>query len=137
LCSVVYCEITVIRGVPIFVVFVGNLIHEIKNPTNNYTWEANEIIHKHVHVDYNPLKGMLVINIVNCPLCSWSRKSRSFEDSMAIYGGIYWKTFSMHDKIVPWCNDLGLQLIEGIFVQCCILWNHCYSWGSNFRGFRG
>jgi hypothetical protein len=26
--------------VPIFVVFVGRLIHEIKNPTNNETWEA-------------------------------------------------------------------------------------------------
>ena len=35
-----YCEITFIRGVPIFVVFVGRLIHEIKNPTNNETWEA-------------------------------------------------------------------------------------------------
>jgi hypothetical protein len=22
----------------------------------------------------------------------------------------------MHDKIVPWCNDLGLQLIEGIWL---------------------
>ena len=33
----VYCEITFIRGVPIF---VGRLIHEIKNPTNNETWEA-------------------------------------------------------------------------------------------------
>jgi hypothetical protein len=30
----------VIRGVTIFVVFVGKLIHEIKNPTNNETWEA-------------------------------------------------------------------------------------------------
>jgi hypothetical protein len=29
-----------IRGVPIFMVFVGSLIHEIKNPTNNDTWEA-------------------------------------------------------------------------------------------------
>jgi hypothetical protein len=36
----VYCEITFIRGVPIFVVFVGRLIHEIKNPTNNETCEA-------------------------------------------------------------------------------------------------
>jgi hypothetical protein len=35
-----YCEITFIRGVPIFVVFVGRLIHEIKNPMNNETWEA-------------------------------------------------------------------------------------------------
>ena len=35
-----YCEITFIRGVPIFVVFVGRLIHEIKDPTNNETWEA-------------------------------------------------------------------------------------------------
>jgi hypothetical protein len=35
-----YCEITFIRGLPIFVVFVGRLIHEIKNPTNNDTWEA-------------------------------------------------------------------------------------------------
>jgi hypothetical protein len=25
---------------PIFVVFVGRLIHEIKNPTNNEIWEA-------------------------------------------------------------------------------------------------
>ena len=33
----VYCEITFIRGVPIFVVFMGRLIHEIKNPTNNET----------------------------------------------------------------------------------------------------
>ena len=32
-----YCEITFIRGVPIF---VGRLIHGIKNPTNNETWEA-------------------------------------------------------------------------------------------------
>jgi hypothetical protein len=24
----------------LFVVFVGRLIHEIKNPTNNETWEA-------------------------------------------------------------------------------------------------
>ena len=45
----------------------------------------NQIIHKHVHVDYNPLKGMLVLKIVNCPLCSWSWKSRSLADSMAIY----------------------------------------------------
>ena len=51
-----------------------------------YTCIQNQIIHKHVHVDYNPLKDMLVINIVNCPLCSLSRKSRLFEDSMAIYG---------------------------------------------------
>ena len=36
----IYCEITFIRGVPIFVVFVGRLIHEIMNPTNNETWEA-------------------------------------------------------------------------------------------------
>jgi hypothetical protein len=36
----IYCEITFIRGIPIFVVFVGRLIHEIKNPTNNETWEA-------------------------------------------------------------------------------------------------
>jgi len=36
-----YCEITFICGVPIFVVFVGRLIHEIKNPTNNETWEAS------------------------------------------------------------------------------------------------
>ena len=35
-----YCEITFIRKVPIFVVFVGRLIHEVKNPTNNETWEA-------------------------------------------------------------------------------------------------
>ena len=26
-----------------------------------------------------------VIKIVNCPVCSWSRKLRSLEDSMAIY----------------------------------------------------
>jgi hypothetical protein len=32
-----YCEITFIRGVPIF---VGRLIHEIKNSTNNETCEA-------------------------------------------------------------------------------------------------
>jgi hypothetical protein len=36
----IYCEITFICGVPIFVVFVGRLIHEIKNPMNNETWEA-------------------------------------------------------------------------------------------------
>ena len=37
-----YFEITFIRGtgVPIFLVFVGRLIHEIKNPTNNETWKA-------------------------------------------------------------------------------------------------
>jgi hypothetical protein len=35
-----YCEITFIRGVPISVDFVGRLTHEIKNPTNNETWEA-------------------------------------------------------------------------------------------------
>jgi cytochrome b561 len=34
-CKFTYCEITFIRGVPIFVVFVGRLIYEIKNPTNN------------------------------------------------------------------------------------------------------
>jgi hypothetical protein len=34
----IYCEITFIRGVPIF---VGRLIHEIKNPTNNDSWEAD------------------------------------------------------------------------------------------------
>jgi hypothetical protein len=28
------------RGVQIFVAFVGRLIYEIKNPTNNETWEA-------------------------------------------------------------------------------------------------
>jgi hypothetical protein len=38
--AITYCEITFIRGVPIFVVFVGRLIHEIKNPTNNESWEA-------------------------------------------------------------------------------------------------
>jgi hypothetical protein len=38
--GLVYCEITFICGVPIFVVLVGRLIHEIKNPTNNETWEA-------------------------------------------------------------------------------------------------
>jgi hypothetical protein len=32
-----YCDITFICGVPIF---VGRLTHEIKNPTNNETWEA-------------------------------------------------------------------------------------------------
>jgi len=32
-----YCEITFIRGVPICMVFVGRLIHEIKNPMNNET----------------------------------------------------------------------------------------------------
>jgi hypothetical protein len=31
---------TFIGGIHIFVVFVGRLIHEIKNPTNNETWEA-------------------------------------------------------------------------------------------------
>jgi hypothetical protein len=31
------CEITFIRGVTIF---VGRLIDEIENPTNNGTWEA-------------------------------------------------------------------------------------------------
>jgi hypothetical protein len=35
-----YCEITFIREVPIFVVFVDRLIHEIKNPTNNEIREA-------------------------------------------------------------------------------------------------
>ena len=30
----IYCEITFIRGVPIFVVFVGRPIYENKNPTN-------------------------------------------------------------------------------------------------------
>ena len=35
-----YCEITFIRGLPICVVFVGWLNLEIKNPTNNETWEA-------------------------------------------------------------------------------------------------
>ena len=35
-----YYEITFIRGVPIFVVFMGRLTHEIKNPMNNETWEA-------------------------------------------------------------------------------------------------
>jgi hypothetical protein len=35
-----YYAITFIRGVPIFVVFVARLIHEIKNPMNNETWEA-------------------------------------------------------------------------------------------------
>jgi hypothetical protein len=38
--NVRYCEITFIRGVPIFMVFVGRLINEIKNPTDNETWEA-------------------------------------------------------------------------------------------------
>jgi hypothetical protein len=33
-------EITVICEVPIFVVFMGRLINEIKNPTKNETWEA-------------------------------------------------------------------------------------------------
>ena len=36
----IYCEITFIHGVPIFVVFVRRVIHEIKNPANNETWEA-------------------------------------------------------------------------------------------------
>jgi hypothetical protein len=31
---------SLIRGVPNFVVFVGRLIHEIKNATNNQTYEA-------------------------------------------------------------------------------------------------
>ena len=35
-----YCEINFIRGVPIFVIFVGRLIREIKNPTNSETCEA-------------------------------------------------------------------------------------------------
>ena len=35
-----YCEITFIRGVPMFMVIVGRLIHEFKNPMNNETWEA-------------------------------------------------------------------------------------------------
>jgi hypothetical protein len=41
--SFIYCEITFIRGVPIF---VGRLIHEIKNPTNNETWE--ETRHRYI-----------------------------------------------------------------------------------------
>ena len=36
-CYFQYCEITFIRGVPIF---VERLIRGIKNPTNNETWEA-------------------------------------------------------------------------------------------------
>ena len=39
-CKFTYCEMTFIRGVPIFVVFVGRLIYEIKDPTNNESWEA-------------------------------------------------------------------------------------------------
>lgn len=35
-----YCEITFIRRVLIFVVFMGMLIQEIKNPTNNESWES-------------------------------------------------------------------------------------------------
>ena len=35
-----YYEITFIHGVPIFMVFMGRLTHEIKNPMNNETWEA-------------------------------------------------------------------------------------------------
>ena len=33
--KIIFWEITFIREVPIFEVFVGRLIHEIKNPTNN------------------------------------------------------------------------------------------------------
>jgi hypothetical protein len=34
-------EITFFRWIPIlFVVFMGRLIHKIKNPMNNETWEA-------------------------------------------------------------------------------------------------
>jgi hypothetical protein len=39
-CKFTYCEITFIHGVPIFVVFVGRLIYEIKDPANNESWEA-------------------------------------------------------------------------------------------------
>ena len=28
---------------------------------SSYTWIQNQIIHKHVRVDYNPLKGMLIL----------------------------------------------------------------------------
>jgi hypothetical protein len=38
--DVLIAQITFIRWVPIIVVFVCKLIHEIKNPTNNETWEA-------------------------------------------------------------------------------------------------
>jgi hypothetical protein len=53
-----------------------------------YACIQNQIIHKHVHMDYNPLKRMFtyfIIKIVNCTLCIWSRKSRSLEDSICQY----------------------------------------------------
>jgi hypothetical protein len=43
-----YCEIIFIHGVPIFVVFEGRLIHEIKNPTNNEIWEA--VWHRYIAI---------------------------------------------------------------------------------------
>ena len=50
-----YCEITFIRGVP---VFVGRLIHEIKNPMNNETWEA--VWHRYIAVlQWPPLLDQL------------------------------------------------------------------------------
>jgi hypothetical protein len=49
----IYCEITFICGVPIFVVFMG-LIHEIKNPTNN--WEA--VLDQHAELDFYSARSL-------------------------------------------------------------------------------
>jgi hypothetical protein len=57
-----YCEITFIRKVPIFVVFVGRLIHEVKNPTNNETWEAAR--HQYMMFEYIQNKIYFAENIV-------------------------------------------------------------------------
>ena len=58
-CKFTYCEITFIRGVPIFVVFVGRLFYEIKDPTNNESWEAA----RHRYIDKCcPRVNYLIVN---------------------------------------------------------------------------
>jgi hypothetical protein len=40
-----------------FVVFVGRLIHEIKNPTNNETWESVWHRYSHAALEWPRLSG--------------------------------------------------------------------------------
>jgi hypothetical protein len=94
----------------------------------------NQIIHnfKHVHVDYNPLKGMLVL-ILSLKLSTVpyaAMKNVWYVLPILVY---YFVMVFNHNSYFSYKREFSLVFL----LKHSLLWNHFYSWGTNFRGFRG
>jgi hypothetical protein len=104
-CKSNYCEITFIRGVPIFVVFVGRLIHEIKNPTTNKQWNLGSSltsIYCHAVLEWPQISGLAAQGTVD-----------NFNDEISTsipFNGLYENVCEWFDFECMCKNDINVYL---------------------------